>query len=106
MAGKSIYPSIPAPGKTPESMQVTLDAMRQAMTMVIINAQAPSANYAPSSAAQVFVTHSQLERYVAANTGSVAGAAASATAANAALSGAPKPKRIPRLPRNLVATEL
>lgn len=103
MAGKSIYPSIPAPGKTPESMQVTLDAMRQAMTMVIINAQAPSANYAPSSAAQVFVTHSQLEKYVAQNT---TGAAASAKAASATLSAAPKPRRIPRLPRNLKATEL
>ena len=100
---KSIYPSIPAPGKTPESMQVTLDAMRQAMTMVIMNAQAPSSNYAPSSAAQVFVTHAQLERYVAQN---VSGAAASAKAANAVLSGAPKLKRIPRLPRDLKATEL
>ena len=106
MASKSIYPSPPAPGTTPESMRATLDALRQSVQMIIINAQAPSANYAPSSAAQVFVTHSQLEKYVAANTGSVAGAAASATAANAALSGAPKPKRIPRLPRNLVATEL
>ena len=100
---KSIYPSIPAPGKTPESMQVTLDAIRQAMTMVIMNAQAPSSNYAPSSAAQVFVTHAQLERYVAQN---VTGAAASAKAANATLSGAPKLKRIPRLPRDLKATEL
>lgn len=97
---KSIYPSIPAPGKTPESMQATLDAMRQAMTMVIINAQAPSANYAPSSAAQVFVTHAQLDKAIASSP------SATTKAANAALSGAPKPKRIPRLPRDLKATEL
>ncbi len=103
MASKSIYPSPPAPGTTPESMRATLDALRQSVQMIIINAQAPSANYAPSSAAQVFVTHAQLEKYVATN---LTGAAASSKAATAVLSGAPKPKRIPRLPRNLVATEL
>ena len=61
MPSKSIYPSIPAPGNTPESQRATLDAIRQTMTMVILNAQAPSANYAPSSAAQVFVTQDQLK---------------------------------------------
>ena len=59
---KSIYPSIPAPGNTPESQQATLNAMRQALTMVIMNAQEPSPNFTPSSAAQVFVTSAQLAK--------------------------------------------
>jgi hypothetical protein len=100
MAGKSIYPSIPAPGETPESMRATLDAIRQSMTMVIINAQAPSANYAPSSAAQVFVTHAQLDTAIANSP------AATTKAANETLSGAPPPKRTQRLPRKLIATKL
>ena len=59
---KSIYPSIPAPGNTSESQQATLNAMRQALTMVIMNAQEPSPNFTPSSAAQVFVTSAQLAK--------------------------------------------
>ena len=58
---KSIYPSIPAPGNTPESQRATLDAMRQTMTMVILNAQKPNANFSPTSASQVFVTQDQLK---------------------------------------------
>ena len=63
-AKKSIYPSIPAPGNDPDSMRATLDALRQAVTMVILNAQAPNANYAPSSATQVFVTKNDLNNAV------------------------------------------
>lgn len=58
---KSIYPSIPAPGNDQASMRATLDAMRQTLTMVIMNAQQPSPNYTPSSAAQVFVTKDELK---------------------------------------------
>lgn len=61
MAGKSIYPSIPAPGNDMPSMRATLDAMRQSLTMITMNAQAPSANFAPSSAAQIFVTKDELK---------------------------------------------
>ena len=58
---KSIYPSIPSPGTTPESQRATLDAMRQTLTMVIMNAQKPNPNFAPSSASQVFVTQDALK---------------------------------------------
>ena len=58
---KSIYPSIPSPGNTPESQRATLDAMRQTLTMVILNAQKPSYNFSPTSASQVFVTQDQLK---------------------------------------------
>ena len=61
MAGKSIYPSIPSPGNDMPSIRASLDAMRQTLTMVIMNAQNPSSNFAPSSAAQVFVTQDQLK---------------------------------------------
>ena len=57
---KSIYPSIPAPGNTPQSQRATLDAMRQAMTMITMNAQAPNPNFAPSTASQIFVTKAEL----------------------------------------------
>lgn len=59
---KSIYPSIPAPGNDAASMRATLDAMRQTLTMLIMNAQKPSPNFAPSSAAQVFVTKDELAK--------------------------------------------
>jgi hypothetical protein len=61
MAGKSIYPSVPAPGNTSESMRATLDALRQGFTMLTMNAQNPNPNFAPSSAAQVFVTKDELK---------------------------------------------
>ena len=35
--------------------------MRQTMTMVILNAQKPNANFSPTSASQVFVTQDQLK---------------------------------------------
>jgi hypothetical protein len=60
MAGKSIYPSIPSPGSTPESQRATLDAMRQSLTMIIMNAQAPSPNMSASTASQVFATKADL----------------------------------------------
>jgi hypothetical protein len=61
MAGKSIYPSIPAPGNDVASQRATLDAVRQTLTMITMNAQAPSPNFAPSSASQVFVTKEDLK---------------------------------------------
>jgi hypothetical protein len=61
MAGKSIYPSIPAPGNDLPSMRATLDAMRQSLTMITMNAQDPNPNFTPSSASQVFVTNAQLK---------------------------------------------
>lgn len=59
---RSIYPSIPSPGNDLPSLQVTLGAMRQSLNMLILNAQNPNPNFAPSSAAQVFVTHAQLKK--------------------------------------------
>lgn len=61
MAGKSIYPSIPAPGNDAPSMRATLDAVRQTLTMITMNAQNPNPNFAPSSASQVFVTKDELK---------------------------------------------
>jgi hypothetical protein len=61
MAGKSIYPSIPSPGNDAASQRATLDAMRQTLTMITMNAQAPSPNFTPSSASQVFVTKDDLK---------------------------------------------
>lgn len=58
---KSIYPSIPSPGNDSASMRATLDAMRQTLTMVIMNAQKPNPNFTPSSASQVFVTQDELK---------------------------------------------
>jgi hypothetical protein len=59
---KSIYPSIPSPGSSIETIAPCLDAIRQTLTMMILNAQSPNAHYTPSSAAQIFVTHAQLEQ--------------------------------------------
>lgn len=61
MAGKSIYPSIPAPGADPASMRASIDAMRQTLTLVLMNAQNPNPNFAPSSASQIFVTRDELK---------------------------------------------
>lgn len=61
MAGKSIYPSIPSPGNDAASMRATLDAVRQTLTMITMNAQRPNSNFAPSSAAQIFVTKDELK---------------------------------------------
>jgi hypothetical protein len=61
MAGKSIYPSIPAPGQDMPSIRATLDAVRQTLTMITMNAQNPNPNFAPSSAAQIFVTKDELK---------------------------------------------
>ncbi len=58
---KSIYPSIPAPGGDINSIRASLDAMRQTLTMVIMNAQNPNPTFTPSSAAQVFVTKEELK---------------------------------------------
>ena len=61
MAGKTIYPSIPAPGNDQASLRATVDAMRQSLTMIIMNAQNPNPNFTPSSASQIFVTQDQLK---------------------------------------------
>jgi hypothetical protein len=61
MAGKSIYPSIPQPGNDAASQRATLDAMRQTLTMITMNAQAPNPNFSASSASQVFVTKDDLK---------------------------------------------
>ena len=61
MPGKSIYPSIPAPGNDMPSIRATLDAMRQSMSMITMNAQHPNPNFSPSAAAQVFVTRDELK---------------------------------------------
>jgi hypothetical protein len=60
MPGKSIYPSIPAPGNDAPSQRATLDAVRQTLTMITMNAQNPNPNFTPSSAAQIFVTKDEL----------------------------------------------
>ncbi len=59
---KSIYPSIPAAGTDTASMRATVDAMRQTLTMMIMNAQNPNPNFAPSAASQVFVTYDALNK--------------------------------------------
>jgi hypothetical protein len=61
MAGKSIYPSIPSPGNDAPSMRATLDAMRQTLTMITMNAQNPNPNFSPSTASQIFVTKDELK---------------------------------------------
>jgi len=69
MPPRTIYPSIPDPGNSLDTIVPALTAMRQTLQMIIINSQAPNRNYAPSSAAQVFVTQntlSALEERVAA----------------------------------------
>ena len=59
---KSIYPSIPSPGNDAASQRATLDAMRQSLTMMIMNAQAPNPNFSPSASSQVFVTYDALKK--------------------------------------------
>jgi hypothetical protein len=61
MAGPNIYPSIPAPGNTIDTITPCLNAMRQSLTMLILNAQNPNPNYTPSTAAQIFVTRANLQ---------------------------------------------
>lgn len=61
MASRSIYPSIPAPGTDAASLRATVDAMRQTLTMITLNAQTPNPNFTPSSSAQVFVTRNELQ---------------------------------------------
>ena len=46
---------------TRQSMRATLDAMRQSLTMITMNAQAPSPNFTPSTASQMFVTKDELK---------------------------------------------
>jgi hypothetical protein len=111
MPGKSIYPSVPSPGNDEASMRTTLDAVRQSMTMIIMNAQEPNTNYTPSSAAQVFVTNAGLNTAVAnqlAASKKAVGAAAAPAAARAALArGAPtRVTRVTSLPVQVVSTRL
>ena len=79
-------------------MRATLDALRQTVTMIVMNAQIPDPNYTPSSAAQVFVTNAELSAAITAQTGrNLVGAAAAPAYARAALArGAPtKPLPLP-----------
>lgn len=57
---QTIYPSIPDPGTSLTTIIPCLTAIKQTLTMIILNSQAPSSTYAPSSAAQTFVTQGQL----------------------------------------------
>ena len=56
----SIYPSIPDPGGTLASHGAALQAIKQTLQLIILNAQSPNPTYTPSSAAQVFATQGQL----------------------------------------------
>jgi hypothetical protein len=108
MAGKSIYPSVASPGNDANSQRAALDAIRQAMTMIIMNAQVPNSNYTPSSAAQVFVTNARLSTVVAdqlAAGKNAVGARAAPAAARAALAQAPPAKPAP-LPVQVVSVRL
>lgn len=58
---QTIYPSIPDPGNTIGTIVPCLLAIKQTLQMIILNSQAPSPNYTPSSAAQIFVTKGQLD---------------------------------------------
>jgi len=60
MAGKTIYPSIPDPGNTVQTIVPCLIAMKQVLQLILMNAQDPNPNYTPSSASQIFVTQGQL----------------------------------------------
>jgi hypothetical protein len=80
-------------------MRATLDAIRQAATMVIINAQEPSVNYTPSSAAQVFVTNARLSELGVVDSTKKAGTAAAPAAARTALASA---KPVPPRPHHVV----
>jgi hypothetical protein len=102
MAGKSIYPSIPSSGNDIPSIQAAMTAMRQTMTMVIMNAQTPDPNYTPSSAAQVFVTNAQLSTALGKN---AVGAAAAPAFARATLARG-VPARATPLPIQVVSTRL
>jgi hypothetical protein len=105
---KSIYPSVPSPGSDMDSIRATLDAVRQSLTMVIINAQNPSSTFAPSSAAQVFVTNARLNQAVAQQLAAgknAVGAAAAPAAARAAL-GKAQPFVRPSLPTQVLAVDL
>jgi hypothetical protein len=109
MAGKSIYPSIPSPGNDARSMRVTLDAIQQSMTMIIMNAQSPSPNYTPSSAAQIFVTNAGLSTFVAnqiALSKTAVGSAAAPAAASAALGKAPRPAKPIPLPVQVTSVRI
>lgn len=59
---RTIYPSIPDPGNTLATIVPCLNAIKQTLQMIIINAQTPNPNYTPSSAAQVFVTNARLQQ--------------------------------------------
>jgi hypothetical protein len=90
MPGKSIYPSIPNAGTDPETISASLNAMRQTLTMIILNAQMPDPNYSASSSAQVFVTNADLARYGVGTTKGMTGTNAAPAAAMVALAHAPR----------------
>ena len=46
---------------TLDTIVPTINAMRQTITMLILNAQNPNPNFTPSTAAQIFVTRANLQ---------------------------------------------
>lgn len=64
MAPRSIYPSIPAPSPDIQGILSSVNAMRQTLSMITLNAQDPTANLSASTASQIFVTQAQLKNLV------------------------------------------
>lgn len=56
----SIYPSIPMSGSDLKTIVPAIEAMRQTLTLMILNGKSPNPNYTPSEAAQIFVTNAIL----------------------------------------------
>lgn len=59
---KSIYPSIPMPGSSLDTITPAVEAIRQTVNLIILNGLSPNPNYTPSETAQVFVTYSALTK--------------------------------------------
>jgi hypothetical protein len=59
---KSIYPSIPMPGAALDTITPAVEALRQAVNLIILNGLSPNPSYTPSETAQVFVTYAALTK--------------------------------------------
>jgi hypothetical protein len=59
---KSIYPSIPMPGLTLNTLAPAVEALRQTVNLIILNGLSPNPGYTPSETAQVFVTYAALTK--------------------------------------------
>ena len=65
MAPRSIYPiHPPAPSPDIQGILSSVNAMRQTLSMITLNAQDPTANLSASTASQIFVTQAQLKNLV------------------------------------------